>query len=368
MQVVSSGDHIRFHHIAWETRLGHGTIADIARIAGVSTATVDRVLNGRAGASAANRQRVLTAARDLGYLPSEGMVLLPARPAHLQFLIPFGHNAFMRDVTNSITDFAATLPMVASCSIVPLDGIGPDALIPALDALQVRTEGVGVITTDHPRSRGAIKRLCTAGVRVVTIATDVMDTPRAAYVGVNNRVAGRTAAQIMGMMAQERAGAVALFLGSHEFHGHREREAGFRALMAERFPRLHLLPAVETGEDSGRSRASMASLLRQHADLAGIYCVGAGRTGIVQAIRDRGGKARPFAVLHDLTENARGWLDEDLIDAVIDQNARLVGEQAVIRILGAIAATTPLLPARNIEPRIILRENLPGGPPPLQKT
>jgi LacI family transcriptional regulator len=77
---------------------------------------------------------------------------------------------------------------------------------------------------------------------------------------------------------------------------------------------------------------------------------------------------RPFAVLHDLTDNARGWLDEDLIDAVIDQNARLVGEQAVIRILGAIAAATPLLPVRNIEPRIILRENLPGGPPTLQKT
>jgi LacI family transcriptional regulator len=348
--------------------MGHGTIADIARIAGVSTATVDRVLNGRAGVSAANRQRVLTAARDLGYLPSEGMVLLPARPAHLQFLIPFGHNAFMRDVTTSITDFAATLPMVASCAILPLDGIGPDALIAALDTIPMRTEGVGVITTDHPRSRAAISRLCAAGVRVVTIASDVMGTPRAAYVGVDNRVAGRTAAQIMGMMAQGNAGAVALFLGSHEFHGHREREAGFRALMEGRFPRLHLLPAVETGEDSGRSRASMAHLLRQHADLVGVYCVGAGRTGIVQAIRDRGAKERPFAVLHDLTDNARAWLEEDLIDAVIDQNARLVGEQAVIRLLGAIAAATPLLPARNIEPRIIMRENVPGDAPALQKT
>ncbi len=341
--------------------MAHGTIADIARIAGVSTATVDRALNGRPGVSAANRQRVLRAARDLGYLPSEGMVLLPARPAHLQFLIPFGHNAFMRDVTASITDFAATLPLVASCTIVPLQGIGPDVLIPALDALPLRTDGVGLIATDHPRNRAAILRLCAAGVRVVTLASDVLDSGRAAYVGVDNRAAGRTAAQIMGMMAQGREGAVALFLGSHDFHGHREREAGFRALMSGRYPRLRLLPAEETGEDSSRSRASMASLLRHHADLAGVYCVGAGRTGIVQAIRDRGHRERPFTVLHDLTHNARGWLAEDLIDAVIDQNARLVGEQAVIRLLGAIAAATPLLPARNIEPRIILRENLPAG-------
>lgn len=343
--------------------MGHGTIADIARIAGVSTATVDRALNGRAGVSAANRQRVLRAARDLGYLPSEGMVLLPARPAHLQFLVPFGHNAFMRDVMASIAEFAAGLPLVASCTIVPLDGIGPDVLIPALDALPLRTDGVALVATDHPRNRAAILRLCAAGVRVVTIASDVLDTGRAAYVGVDNRAAGRTAAQIMGMMAQGRAGAVALFMGSHDFHGHREREAGFRAVMRERFPCLRLLPAVETGEDSGRSRMSLAGLLRHHADLAGVYCVGAGRTGIVQAIRDRGDRERPFTVLHDLTDNARGWLAEDLIDAVIDQNARLVGEQAVIRLLGAIAAATPLLPARNIEPRIILRENLPAGTP-----
>lgn len=342
--------------------MGHGTISDIARRAGVSTATVDRALNGRPGVSAANRQRVLTAARDLGYLPSEGMVLLPARPAHLQFLIPFGHNAFMRDVTASITDFAASLPLVASCTILPLNGIGPDALIPALDALTLRTDGVGLITTDHPRSRAAIRRLCDAGVRVVTLASDVLDTPRAAYVGVDNRVAGRTAAQIMGMMAQGRAGTVALFLGSHDFHGHREREAGFRQLMAERYAQLRLLPAVETGEDSARSRASMANLLRQRGDLVGVYCVGAGRTGIVEAIRAHGPNRRPYVVLHDLTENSHGWLARDLIDAVIDQNARLVGEQAVIRLLGAIAAATPLLPVKNIEARIVLRENLPAPP------
>lgn len=341
--------------------MSHGTIADIARLAGVSTATVDRALNARPGVSAANRQRVLTAARDLGYLPSEGMVLLPARPSHLRFLIPFTENAFMRDVTASITEFAAALPLVASCAVVPMGGIGPDALIPALDALPLRTEGVGVITTDHPQSRAALARVCASGVRVVTLASDVLETPRSAYVGVDNHMAGRTAAQIMGMMAQRR-GSVALFLGAHAFHGHREREAGFRAVLTARYPGLRLLPPVETGEESARSRAAMAAMLRREGDLAGVYCVGAGRTGIVEAIRDRGEGERPFAVLHDLTENARAWLTEGLIDAVIDQNARLVGEQAVIRLLGAIAAARPLLPVKNIEPRIILRENLPQAP------
>ena len=339
--------------------MGHATIADIARAAGVSTATVDRALNRRAGVSATNRQRVMQAARDLGALPSAGAIALPARPARLRFLIPLGRNGFMHDLGAGIAAFAATLPMVAGCEVVVLPGIGPDALIPALEALPLGLDGVGIVTTDHPRSRAAIARLCEAGVRVVTMASDVTGVPRSAYVGVDNRIAGRTAAQLMGMLAGGRAGSVALFLGAHAFHGHREREAGFRALMAERHGDLRLLPAVETGEDSDRSRPTMSGLLRREAGLLGVYCVGAGRTGIVEAVRERGARARPFVILHDLTARARGWLDEGLVDAVIDQDARLVAEQSVIRLLGAIAVAAPLPPVAAVDPRIVLRENQP---------
>ena len=339
--------------------MGKSTITDIARKAQVATATVDRALNGRAGVSPANRQRVLQAAKDLGYLPSEGMVALPSRPAHLEFFIPFVANGFMHELVDSITAFAASLPLVASCNITALDGIGPDALLPALEKVSLRTNGVGLVTIDHPKTRHAIRRLCESGVRVVTIASDVLSTPRSAYVGVDNVVAGRTAAMIMSLMAGAAQGEIGLFLGSRAFQGHREREFGFRALLEDQFPRLTILPAIETGEDSARSRTAMANLWRAHPDLVGVYCVGAGRTGIAEALQAGDRPKRPFVIMHDLTENTRKWLVEDIIDVVIDQNARLIGEQAVIRLLGSIAATTPLLTLKNIEPRIILCENIP---------
>lgn len=339
------------------------TIEDIARKAGLSTATVDRALNGRRGVSPANRQRVLQAAKDLGYLPSEGMVLLPSRPAHLEFLIPFGHNAFMRDVTNSITEFAARLPLVATCNIIPLGGIAPEDLVQGLEVMSLRTEGIGLIAIDHPRTRLAIRQLVDSGVRVVTIASDVLATNRSAYVGVDNRIAGRTAAQLMGMMAGKTSGNVALFVGSRELHGHQERENGFRSLLEEQAQGLKIISAVETGENRSISRAQAREILDTTDDLVGIYCVGAGRTGIVEAVQERTTGRRPFIVMHDLTDSSQHWLANDLIDVIIDQNARLVGEQAVIHLLGSIAASSPLLPFKAIEPRIILRENTPSGRP-----
>jgi LacI family transcriptional regulator len=334
------------------------TIPDIASMAEVSTATVDRVLNGRPGVSAVNRQRVNNAAKALGYLPSEDKITLPSRPAHLEFFLPLGRSEFMHTLAVTIRDFAASLPLVASCRIHPIDGLSPGAVVKAVEKTALQTSGVGLITTDHPICRNAIRQLCEAGLRVVTIASDVLQTPRSAYVGVDNRVAGRTAGLLMGRMSRNAAGSIALFLGSRAYHGHEEREVGFRAVMAEQFPGLSILPAMEVDEDSTTSYAATARLLQDRPDISGLYCVGAGRTGIGRAIAEQG-RPRPFVVVHDLTDVTRRLLAEDVIDVVIDQNARLTGEQAVIRLLGSIASTAPFLTLKYIEPRIIMRENIP---------
>ncbi len=333
------------------------TISDIAARAGVSTASVDRVLNGRAGVSAANRQRVQAAAKALGYLPSEGMLTLPSRPAHLEFFLPLGRSGFMQNLANTIRDFAADLPLVASCTIHEVDGLSPQALVAAVEKIGLPTSGVGLIAVDHPVTRNAVRLLVEAGVRVVTIASDVRQCPRSAYVGVDNRVAGRTAGLVMGRMAG-RTGALALFLGSRAYHGHEERETGFRAVIGEQFPGLELMPAIEIDEDSGTSYVEASRLLAARQDVVGIYCVGAGRSGVARAVAELG-RPRPFVIVHDLTNLTRRYLAEDVIDVVVDQNARLTGEQAVIRLLGSIASTAPFLTLKYIEPRIIFRENIP---------
>jgi LacI family transcriptional regulator len=116
-----------------------GTVTAIAKSCGLSTATVDRVLNDRPGVSAANRHRVMEAALRLGYLPTTGSVALPSRPAKLEFLIPIGDNAFMRELGRQIEIYCGLLPLVASCQIHDLGCMSPSDLHPVVERLAMDT-------------------------------------------------------------------------------------------------------------------------------------------------------------------------------------------------------------------------------------
>ena len=335
------------------------TIADVAAAAHVSTATVDRVLNGRAGVSAASRQRVLRAARALQYLPSDGDTWLPARPVRLEFFIPLSLQGFLRQVADRIGEFAADLPLVSGFAVHDLPDLNPETLVAALGAVDVSTRGVGLVAVDHPATRLAVRDLAGAGVKVVTLCSDLRATPRSAYVGLDDRVAGRTAALVMGRMRGGRPGKIGLFAGQRALHGQRERETGFCELIEQEFPELSVLPAIDARNDNTLSAHHTRMLCRAHPDLIGIYCMGGGRSGVAQALADLDPARRPFVIMHDISETTRRALVDSVIDLVIDQNARLVAEQAVIRLLGAVASAGVYLPEHFIEPRLILRENIP---------
>lgn len=335
------------------------TISNIAEGAGLSTATVDRVLNNRVGVRAANRQRVMEAAKQLGYLPLADSVALPSKPAHLEFFLPIAGNAFMADLAKHIEDYAGRLPLVASCKIHNLQSISPNALQAAVNKLSLRANGVGVVAVDHPKTRNILRQISEAGIRLVTLLSDVPAAQRSAYVGIDNRLAGRAAALLMGRLLGERSGSLAMLVGSRSYRGHEEREMGFRSVLSEEFPNLRVNSATEINDEPEASYSATMRVLQAEPQLLGIYCVGAGRSGIVKALEEAKLKKKPVFICHDLTEATRRYLVDDLVDLVIDQNARLMAEQSVIRLLGSIAASVPYLTIKFIEPRLIFKENIP---------
>ena len=178
------------------------TLNDVAREAEVSTATVDRVLNNRSGVRGRTREIVVDTARRLGYISEASSVVSDATdddgaPIRLHFVLPMGTNMFVRALERQLEAQAAARRGV-EVRVASIEGFNPDTLARALAELEGQTHGVGIIALDHPTVREAIRKLFEAGVKVVTLASDILHVPRVAYIGIDNRAAGRLAGYVLG--------------------------------------------------------------------------------------------------------------------------------------------------------------------------
>ena len=174
-------------------------ITDIARSAGVSTATVDRVLHGRLSVRPATAQRVLKAAAQLNYLPdTELWRTLRPPPMELAFLLPAGTNRYLRMLGDSITGAGDALaPFNVHCRVHYVDSFDPAKVASALRRHGRRAQGVAFMALEHPRVRDAVDELAHEGIHVLTLISDLAQSRREAYVGLDNRAAGRTAASLI---------------------------------------------------------------------------------------------------------------------------------------------------------------------------
>jgi LacI family transcriptional regulator len=133
-------------------------MVDIAREAGVSLATVDRVLNGRDGVNAETATRVQAVVQRLNYAPNLAASLL-SRGRTLQFdiVLPAGSNTFIRDLGEAVLaaerDFTA---FGVKPRLHLIEGFDPGALAEALRRVGRGSDGIGFIALDHPAVREAV--------------------------------------------------------------------------------------------------------------------------------------------------------------------------------------------------------------------
>jgi LacI family transcriptional regulator len=338
------------------------TVHDIAAHAGVSLATVDRVLNGRTGVRAVTRQRVEEAVAALGFVRDMAAAnLAKGRVYTFTFILPANDNSFMIGLRAEVAQAAqrASGERMA-IRIVDVPAFDAKALVAALnEARGDMPDGVAFVAIDAAEVRAAAESLLEAGIAVVTLVSDLGGTARTHYAGIDNIAAGRTAGMLTGRFLSGRPGPVLPLAGSLMVRDHRERLQGFSAVMAERFAERAILSPVEGRDDPAEAERLVADALLAHGDLAGIYSFGAGNRGLIRAVARLAAETRPVVILHELTDVTRTALVSDLIDAVLNQDAGHEVRSA-IRVLKAAADGSTVVEAQErIRIDIFLKDNLP---------
>ena len=337
------------------------TINDLAVAAGVSLATIDRVLNSRPGVRQVTVDKVNQAIEKTGFVRDPFAAnLARKRDFKVVAFVPEGSGQFLAEICAAVHKTAKS----AKADRVDLvlhqfDADDPHALAAPLDMVTSDSvDGVVIMGLETPPLRDAVRRLRVRGVAVVAIISDLPNSGIDYFIGINNLAAGRTAGALMGKMLPEGRAKVAVLTSSLQAWDSLDRRLGFDQAIAEGFPGIEVLATVEGHDDAATLDAALRRVLQAHPDIGGIYSMGGGNRVLLALLVQLGliGKIRIIA--HELTETTREGLRRNQLDAVITQDLGHILRSA-IRTLRAARDQRPILAEQErIRIEILVKDNL----------
>jgi len=296
------------------------TLKEIAHQAGLSLATVDRVLHGRDNVRQVTRDRVHAAEAELARQYAASQLRGTKIALDIVMQAPERFTSAVRAA------FEAELPLMRPATFRArfhlAEVVDEAALIDLLRAIARRgTQGIVLKAPATPGVEAALVDLVARKVPVVTYVTDVAHWVRLAYVGMPNRRAGATAAYLLARMAGPAPGRVLITLSSRTFEGEDARRIGFVDHLGRNAPHLAMVTASEGfGLDRSTGRL-IAQALSDHPDIRCVYSIGGGNRAILDAFDAVGRKIDVFAA-HDLDRTNTQLLKAGRVSFVIHHSFR----------------------------------------------
>lgn len=241
------------------------TLRDVSELSGVSEMTVSRVLRNRGDVSGSTREKVLNAARDLGYVPNKIAGALASQRVNLVgVIIPSLSNMVFPEVLAGISEVLEDTGLQPVVGVTHYSADREESVL--YEMLSWRPSGIVIAGLEH--SEAAQAMLDAAGVPVV----EIMDTdgkPVDSAVGISHRRAGRQMAQAILDAGYRRIG----FLGTQmpDDHRARKRMEGFEAALAEAGLTLADREFYAGGSALLKGREMTEAMLKRTPDLDFLY-------------------------------------------------------------------------------------------------
>lgn len=287
------------------------TIHDVAREAGVSSATVDRVLNGREKVREETARKVYEAARLIGYhaAPLIGQRVQAELPRlRLGLVLHKERQAFYQQFkAEAERAVSQAVGVRASLQVAFAASQSPKDFTDLMEGMAGRVDAIAATAITHAEVTEAVIRLNAKGTPCFSLLNDFAQGVRQNYFGLNNLKVGRIAAHMIAT-ASHTAGKIAVFVGGYRWHGHELRETGVRSYFREYAPQFQILDTLINLETRQLTYEATLDLLSRHPDLRGIYCAGGGMEGAIAAIREARAPGEVALVVNELTPESRAAL------------------------------------------------------------
>lgn len=320
---------------AHATKASKKGLADVAKLAGVGIATVDRVLNERGSVSEKTALRVLEAAKQLNLrrtLPS-----VRHRTVRIEVVLRGPVDEFFQRLNRAFGKIGAELDRSILLHRNTVDERRPLNLAHHVSASTA--DAIILFSgTANPALLAAIEEKTALGVPVLTINSDLPESTRTIHIGPDHYRMGRTAAFFMSKMAA--AGSVLVVRHSEGYRGHSERVQGFVEGLSERRDDLVIADILSGQDQTPLTHQLVYKALTKRDDVVGIYSAGGGRAGIAAAIQSLGLGGKLIFIAHELTETSSDMLRKGILTLALDQNPEEQARQALGYLLKHFEYTT----------------------------
>jgi DNA-binding LacI/PurR family transcriptional regulator len=332
-------------------------LADIAAHAGVSEATVSRVLNGKPGVAAGTRQAVLTALDVLGY--ERPPRLRQQRAGLIGLIIPELTNpifpAFAQVIENSLAMSSYTAVLCTQTA----GGITEDDYTELL--LERGVSGIIFVNGLHADSRSdraRYTRLIDRGLPIVLLNgfRDDIDAP---FISTDDVAALEMTVAHLSSLAHRRIG---LAVGQERFVTSIRRTEGYRRAMAEYAGDINADELIVNTLYTLEGGQAAAQYLLDRGCTA--ICAGSDimALGVIRGVRQRGLRVPQDVSVVGYDDSAlTAYLDPPL--TTIRQPVREMGLAAVSSLLDEIGGTKAPRTELLYRPELVVRRSTAPAPP-----
>lgn len=337
------------------------TVHDLAKVAGVSLATIDRVLNGRPGVSEKTIAKVTNAIEEIGYSRNLAATKLAKRNRQkFLFLLPDAKNEVIGMIGDAIDQLSKLTSADQIDVIIQRAPIHqPLEFVKKLDALDLKAiDGIAIMGPETPELVAAINQIHEKRIPIIALISDLPNAPSVNFVGIDNIAAGRTAGVLLGRFLSGKSGKILVISGASDVRDHADRRLGFDEVLNSQFPHLDALPSIEGWDDADRVEEMVLNALDTHKDIIGIYSLAAGNKGLINCLQTQPELSKNVVIAHELTSHSKAALKEGVFDALIVQDIGHIVRSAIRKLKATSDHSEVIQAQEHIRIEIILKENL----------
>jgi LacI family transcriptional regulator len=339
------------------------TVHDIARLAGVSIGTVDRVLHKRGRVSAETQEKINTIIEKYQYTPNPiARRLKRNKPNRFCAIIPRRDQdaGYWGQIISGIERAADGIkPLGAETEIIEFDRYDPAAFDRAADSIDAeKPDGLLFAPIMPKHTRPFVEKICAEKIPFVFVDSDMPDTKPLCVIGQDPFSGGYLAGRLFHLFAGNVTTPVAV-LDAHgdDYHILRRRDGFLRYAKEHDFS---VVVEEYSNSDSEISADNITLFLEKNPRLSGLFITNCMAHRVDEALAQQQNRPHPFLLIgYDLIPDNRRLLLENRIDAIISQRPEEQGREALLTLFRSVVLGQHVEARREMPLDVHIRENTP---------